>query len=250
MKFLRPLFMAVLSIAAPAFAAELPSGESLLQKSLDRSGGAAAFAKINNAVMTGTVDMVGHNLSGAMAVYQSGEKSYTVIELPGIGKIEEGFDGKTAWEMSALQGARIKDGEEQAAVKRASKITLLGSWRNYYKKARTLGSEDVDGKPAWKVELTPTEGKNPEFFYFDKETGLLSRVAMIVPTALGDIPADVSMSDYRVVDGIQTPFAMTQKAMSQVLAMHFDKVVYNDQIAPDRFDLPPAVKAIADKQKP
>jgi hypothetical protein len=243
-----PKFLFAFLVGGLAIAADLPSGESLLQRSLDRSGGAAAFAKIKNAVMTGTVDMVGHNLSGPMSIYQSGDKSYTVIELPGIGKVEEGFDGKVAWEMSALQGARIKDGEEQAAVKRASKITLLGSWRDYYTAARTVGSEDVEGKPAWKVELTPTEGK-PELFYFDRGSALLVRIAMTVPTALGEISVDMGLSDYRLVDGIQTPFAMTQKAMSQVLAMRFDKIVYNAEIAPDRFDLPPAVKQVSEKQK-
>ncbi|MEP6716159.1 MAG: hypothetical protein ABJC09_11335 [Terriglobia bacterium] len=240
-------FLSTFLIGWLALAANLPSGESLLQKSLESTGGAVALGKIKNAVMIGTVDMTGHNLSGPMAVYQSGEKSYTVIELAGIGKIEEGFDGTVAWEMSALQGARIKDGDERAAVKRASKITLLGSWRDYYKSARTVASDDVNGKPAWKVELMPKEGSKPEYFYFDKQSGLLARVSMVVPTALGDIPADIAMSDYRVLDGVQTPYVMTQKAMSQVLEMHFDKITYNAEIAPDRFDLPSDVKALNKK---
>ena len=56
------------------------------------------------------------------------------------------------------------------------------------------------------------------------------------------------VSDYRVVDGIKTAFTMTQKAMGQVMVMHFDKVTYNAEIPPDRFDLPAAVQALADKK--
>jgi hypothetical protein len=241
-------FLSAFLLAPLLFAADLPSADKLLQLSLERSGGAQAIAKAKNAVMTGTVEMAGHNITGPVQLYQDGSKSYTVIDLPGIGKVEEGFDGETAWEMNALQGARIKDGEEKANIERSSKISVLSSWRDYYKQAKTIGSEDVEGKPAWKVEMTPKEGK-PETFYFDKDTMLLVRTTATIATPLGEIPVDALMADYRVVDGIKTPFTMTQKAMSQVIVMKFDKVQYNAPIAADRFDLPPAVKALAAKRK-
>lgn len=241
-------FLSAFLLAPLLFAADLPSADKLLQLSLERSGGAQAIAKAKNAVMTGTVEMAGHNITGPVQLYQDGSKSYTVIDLPGIGKVEEGFDGETAWEMNALQGARIKDGEEKANIERSSKISVLSSWRDYYKQAKTIGSEDVEGKPAWRVEMTPKEGK-PETFYFDKDTMLLVRTTATIATPLGEIPVDALMADYRVVDGIKTPFTMTQKAMSQVIVMKFDKVQYNAPIAADRFDLPPAVKALAAKRK-
>jgi zinc protease len=241
-------FLSALLLAPLLFGADLPSADKLLQLSLERSGGAQAIAKAKNAVMTGTVEMAGHNITGPVQLYQDGSKSYTVIDLPGIGKVEEGFDGETAWEMNALQGARIKDGEERANMERSSKISVLSSWRDYYKQAKTIGSEDVEGKPAWKVEMTPKEGK-PETFYFDKNTMLLVRTTATIATPLGEIPVDALMGDYRMVDGIKTPFTMTQKAMSQVIVMKFDKVQYNAPIAADRFDLPPAVKALAAKRK-
>jgi zinc protease len=241
-------FLSAFLLAPLLFAADLPSADKLLQLSLERSGGAQALAKAKNAVMTGTVEMAGHNITGPVELYQDGSKSYTVIDLPGIGKVEEGFDGEIAWEMNALQGARIKDGEEKAAIERSSKISLLSSWRDYYKQGKTVGSEDVEGKQAWKVEMTPKEGK-PETFYFDKDTMLLVRTTATIATPLGEIPVDAMMGDYRVVDGIKTPFTLTQKAMSQVIVMKFDKVQYNAPIDANRFDLPPAVKALAAKRK-
>ncbi|MGD1073726.1 MAG: hypothetical protein ABSB15_26750 [Bryobacteraceae bacterium] len=231
-----------------AYAADLPSGDSLMDLAVTR-GGAAAYARAKNVVMTGTVEMAGHAITGPISVYQQGDKSYSAIELPGMGKVEEGFDGETAWEMNALQGPRIKEGEEKAASVRASKLTSLGSWRDDYKAARTLGIEDLDGKPAWKVELTPREGK-PEIFYFDQKSVLLVRVTQTLSTAMGDIPVDAGFADYRVVDGIETPFTMVQKAMGQTINMHFDKVIYNAEMAGDRFQLPAAVKALLVKRKP
>jgi hypothetical protein len=234
--------------ASLAFGADLPSGESLLARAVESSGGTSAYAKAQTVLMTGTIEMMGRNLKGPITLCQKGSKAYSVIELPGIGKVEEGFNGEIAWEMSALQGARIQSAEEKGAMQRAARFNLLTSWREYYKSAQTAGETEIDGHPAWKVELTPKEGKVEQFF-FDKDSGLLVRIAQTIPSAMGDIPVEVTMSDYRTVEGIKTPFSMVQKAMGQVLAMHFEKVTYNADLPADRFDLPPAVQALADQKK-
>jgi hypothetical protein len=244
-----PVFAVCALMAVPAAeAVDLPSGESLLERCLVKSGGAEAYARVKSAKMTGTVELVGHNISGPVSVFQQGDKTYTVIELAGLGKVEEGFDGKTAWETNSMQGPRIKEGEEKAATIRSSRMNLMGTWRDYYKSARTAGEEDINGKPAWKVELTPKEGK-PETFYFDKSSALLVRMTQTVSSGLGEIPVDVSLSDYRAVGGIQTPFKLTQNAMNQVMAMQFDSVEWNPEIPATRFDPPSAIQALIGKGK-
>jgi hypothetical protein len=169
------------------------------------------------------------------------------MELPGIGKMELGFDGDTAWENSSLQGPRIIEGDEKSAMERSSSFALVTSWREEYKSIRTVGEEDVNGKPAWKVEMTPNQG-NAETFFFDKASALLVRMATVMSTPLGQIPTDMTLSDYRMVDGISTPFTTTQNAMGQSIIMHFDKIVYNAPLAKDAFDLPDAVKAVLAKR--
>ena len=241
--------LAACLLAAPLlFAADLPSGEKILALSLEKSGGAEAFARVKSATLTGTVEMAGHNITGPFTLYQKDGKSYTAIELPGIGKVEEGFDGAVAWENNSLQGARIKEGEERALVARASRTSILDSWRDFYTGAKTVGSENINGKPAWKVEMTPKEGK-PETMYFDKESGLLVRSSQVVAMAMGEIPVESELSDYRIVDGIKTAFTTTQKAMGQVMIMHLDKVRFNAEIPGGQFDLPAQVKALADRKK-
>ncbi len=239
------LTMLAVSFAA---AADLPSGESLLDRYIEKSGGAEAYAKAKNMSMSGTVEMEGRNISGTVTIFEEGEKSYTAMDFPGIGKVEEGYDGETAWEDSALEGPRILDGDEKASAKRAATLALITSWRKVYKDAHTSGAADVDGKPAWKVEMTPNEGK-PETFFFDRDSGLLVRISAVLSTALGDIATEATMSDFRPVDGILTPFAITEKAMSQNIVMHFSKIAYNADIPANRFDLPNSVKAKRDKKK-
>jgi hypothetical protein len=236
----------VLAIAALAIAADMPSGESLLERSIEKSGGAAVLAKAKNMTMSGTVEMPAQNITGTVVVFEENGKSYTAMDFAGIGKIEGGFDGETAWENSALQGPRILDGDEKAEAMRASRLSLLTGWRDLYKSAKTIGSEDIDGKPAWKVEMTPKEGKS-ETFFFDRDSGLLVRTTAVHSTPLGDISADSTMSDFRAVDGILTPFTLTETAMSQKIVTHFKEVSYNAPIPKDRFDLPAAIKSLPHK---
>jgi len=244
MKFPAALCLISLVFSPLVFAADLPTGESLIQRSIERQGGAKALDKARNAVMSGTVDVVGRNISGPLTIYQQGEKTYTVIEFPGLGKIEEGFDGQIAWESNVLQGPRIKEGEEREAVRRASRISALSDWKDYYRSAVTTGTENVTGKPAWVVEMTPVRAVPPEHFYFDRDSGLLVKMTQTLPTAFGNIPVEMTLSDYRPVDGVQTPFLMTQNAMGQTMAMHIEKVTYDATIPADRFNLPPDVKAL------
>ncbi|MDP9054284.1 MAG: outer membrane lipoprotein-sorting protein [Acidobacteriota bacterium] len=240
--------VAALAIASLCIAADMPSGESLIERYIDKSGGAAAYAKARNMTMTGTVEMPAQNITGTVTIFEEGEKSYTAMEFAGIGKIEEGYDGEAAWQNSALQGPRILEGEEKASVQRAATLSSITTWREVYKDARTLGPETIDGRPAWKVEMTPREGR-PETFFFDRDSGLLVRISAVVATAMGDISADSSMSDFRPVDGILTPFTMTEKAMGQNIVMKFKRVAYNVTIPKDRFDAAPEVKALLRKKK-
>ena len=250
MKYRYVLLVLIVSAIAGSLsiAADMPSGESLLQRYIDRSGGAEAYAKAKNMTMSGTVEMPAQNISGMVSIFEEGEKSYTAMEFAGIGKIEEGFDGDTAWENSALQGPRVLEGEEKIEAKRAATLSRITSWRNVYKEAHTIGSADLDGKPAWKVEMIAKEGK-PETFFFDRDSGLLVRISGVHTTPLGDISAESIMSDFRPVDGILTPFALTEKAMSQTIVMRFANISYNVPMPKDRFDVPAQVKAVASRKK-
>jgi len=240
--------LSVIVCVVTAAAADLPSGESLMQKYIDRSGGADAYAKAKNVAMSGVVQMPAQNISGTVEIYEEGEKSYTGMEFAGIGKIEEGYDGKNGWQNSVLQGPRLLEGDELVSAKRAAQLSVLTSWHDIYKSAETTGSEDIDGKPAWKVTMTPKEGM-PETFYFDKDSGMLVRIAAVFSTALGDISTDSTMADFRQVEGILTPFVMTEKAMGQNIVLKFNRIGYNVTMPPGRFDMPEAVRAVAAKKK-
>lgn len=240
----------LLLLAGAACAAEDPKPEAILDKYVEVTGGKAAYEKVQNEVSTGTLEITNYGISGKMVSYRSApNKSYTAIEFPGgIGKVEEGSDGKVAWSINAQQGARIKEGDERATAMRRDAIDGTVKWRDYYKKAELAGTEDVGGKACYKVVLTPNEG-SAETRYYDKSTNLLLRVTMPVTTPDGPVTIEINLSDYRDEDGMLVAHTSSAKYPGAEMLIKIDTVKRNSEIASDRFDLPADIKALNSPKK-
>ena len=159
--------------------------------------------------------------------------------------MKEGSDGKIAWSLSAMQGPRVKDGEEKAGAMQAARFNAELNWRDVYK-AETKGVEQVDGKDCYKVQLTPMEGMAMTRFY-EKESSLLVKMVMTVKNPMGEIPVESYVGDYRKEGAILLPHKVTQKAAGKEIAITIDSVKYNAEIPKDKFDPPDEIKAMLKK---
>jgi hypothetical protein len=236
----------VLATGARAPAADLPKAETILDKYIEVTGGKAAYEKNHSELSTGSMEFVGKGIKGTVSSYRAEpDKSYTEVDIQGIGKVKEGSDGKTAWSLSAMQGPRIKDGDERASSIQAARFNAELHWRDVYT-AETKGVEQVDGKDCYKVQLTPKEGMAITRFY-DKESNLLVKMVMTVKSPMGEMPVESYVGDYRKEGGILMAHKVTQKAMGQEIAITIDSVKYNAEIPKDKFEPPDEIKAMMKK---
>ena len=241
----------LMSVCACAGAADLTSGEAVLDNFVAVTGGAAAYGKVHNLTMKGSLSMPAMGLKGTMTVYAAEPNKVSMVsELGGIGRVVEGSDGSNAWSFSAMQGPQLKKGDELADTLRAGLFHKETDWRTAFKSAELAGTEDVDGKPAYKVVLTPKTTGAPQTHYYDKESGLLVREQATRKTAFGEIPVDVSISGYRKECGINYPHSMLQTFAGQKLEMTIDTIDCNASIPTDAFDPPADVKALMTNKEP
>jgi zinc protease len=225
---------------------ELPKAETILDKFVEVTGGKAAFEKMHNTVITGSMEMAAMGIKGTMVVTQAEpDKNLAEIEIGGVGSIKEGYDGKVAWEINPMQGARIKDGDEKAAAKLQAHFHKE-AWHDEYKKFETVGTATIDGKDCYKLLLTPPEG-NPVTEYYDKKTGLLVKSSMTMSTPNGEIEIETLASDYRKEGELLIPHKIQQNAAGQEITITFDTIKYNTEIPKDKFDLPDDIKALIKK---
>jgi hypothetical protein len=246
---------AVLAVASLAFTGTavlraddaLPKAETILDHYIEVTGGAAAYEKHKTEIETGTMEFAAQGLKGNILRYSAPpDKSYAVIDLQGIGKMEQGTAGGVAWENSTIQGARVKSGAEKAQSIREGTFNSVLNWRKLYAKVETSGVGNVEGEECFKVVMTPAEGK-PETGYYSKKTGLLVKVDLVVDSPLGELPAEVLNSDYKTFDGVLMPTKSIQKVAGQEMVITIQSLKTNEEIAADRFEPPADVKALLNK---
>jgi len=229
---------------------QLPKGEEIMDKFVEATGGKAAYQKVHSEIWKGTFELVGKGVKGAATSYRAEpNKTYTIIELEGVGTIEDGTDGQTSWTRSAMQGPRIKQGDERAASLREAAFNGAVNWRNLYKQAESTGVENVSDQACYKVVLTPNEGK-PETRYFDKKTNLMVKMTTLLPSPMGEVPVEIAISDYKPQNGLISPHKIDQKALGQEFLITIENIEYNPDIPKDRFDVPADVKSLAEKPAP
>ena len=230
-----------------AAADDLPKAETILDKSIEATGGKAAWQKIHNEVSTGSMSVGG--MQGTATIYRAEpDKNYTEITFEGIGKMTQGSNGKIAWSNSAMQGPHVKEGDEKESALLEGKFDGELNWRAQYPKVETVGMETIGGKDCYKVILTPKSG-NPITRYYDKQSGLMQKMVITVKGPMGEVTMESLLSDYHKEGDILVPHRLTNKAMGQEFVINIDKIQYNADIPPSRFDTPAEIQALLDKEK-
>lgn len=235
--------------AAPAAPAEkLPEAKAIMEKYLDAIGGAERLKKIKSRQVTMNLEMPKQGLKGVVRLYQMPPAmAYSETEIAQIGKILQGSDGETVWESNVMMGTRILKGAERAAFLRGMRFNADYDYENLFKSMKTVGVENVGGRPAYAVEVVnPDDTKETRLF--DKETGLLVGMRATTTSQMGDIKSETTFSDYRDVQGIKVPFKFVVMAMQTEMVTTIDKIELDATIPAERFDLPDDVKALLAKQ--
>lgn len=241
---------AMLFAAAGALAAadDLPKGDTILDKYVEATGGKAAYDKIHNEIATGTMEIGAIGLKGKMVAYAAEpDKRLVEVTLDGVGKVVDGINGEVAWNTNAIQGPRVKEGDEKAEALFDGRFNAEAHWRDLFKSAETVGVESVEGKDCYKVVLTPKTG-TPKTRWYDKQSNLLVKMTMTTKSPMGEIESVSTVSDYRKEGDVLVPHKVVMQAAGQQLIMTVDKVEHNAEIPKDKFELPDDIKALLKKQ--
>jgi zinc protease len=244
------VFWVSMQAGAAAFAQDLPTAASVLDKYVEVTGGKGAYEKLRNETAKGTVEILSLGLKGTILVRAATpNKSYSSLEMTGAGIMEEGTDGVVAWERSSVQGPRLKAGEELATALRESAFNAHVRWRELFAKAEVRGIENEGGRPCYTVVLTPAVGK-PVTQWYDRESGLLVKISTVVVNPMGDVPSETQLSNYREVSGVRVPHTLKHKVLSQEIVVNLETIEFNAELPSNAFDLPEDVRSLAAKTNP
>lgn len=229
----------------------LPTAKEVVERYDNALGGRAALLSHTSSTMRGTVEI--HNPAGivtmplvyfASAPYRRLEK----VSLPnGAGDLLNGFDGEMAWSLDPRSGPKAYAGDERESMKRDADFYYPLNELSWFKSMETVGMEDFEGRPCYRLHGINNWGKKNDHFY-DRETGLL--VGYEFDSELGSTRE--IFSDYKKVAGVLVPIKQTVKVKTQEgiwiirEILNFESVTF-DHVDPAIFVPPRAVRDLAPK---
>ena len=219
-----------------------PTPQELVDRWIEVSGGKENWDKIRSMDQKGTFSMPGMGITGKVEIMmQEPNLMRTNIEIPGIGMINEGFNGTTAWSINPMTGPTIKSGMELVQAKRSASFKAQMDPLKDFDSSKTIGKGSFNGTDCWVVEATAEDGVSK--LYFDIESGMACGVSMIANTPQGQLEMTVKTEAPKKFGDLTLNSKMTISAMGQSQVMTIDSISYAE-IDPSKFALPPAIETM------
>lgn len=188
--------------------ADLPDGFEVLERALEALGGVEKLRKPKTTRSVGTFEMPSMGFSGPITIMRaSPNKMRLIIEIPGVGQVDQGTDGAVAWTAQPGAGTQMLEGDEKAAMLRNADIERRFTPRKSFSKAETVGIETIRGEEAYRLELETLEGESRVEF-FSVETGLQLREVTTETTNGFSIERATDYLEYAEFDGVKVPMKM------------------------------------------
>ena len=227
---------------APA-EAKLPPAREIIDRHIREVGGRAAILAHSSMRIVGTASMPAAGLSGKLEIFHAKPNKFLQrVSFPGLGEIEEGFDGKVGWSTSALTGPILFDGKQ--LEERAFDADFYDELKSpeRYTSITTLEKTTFEDRPVYKVRLVKkTGGEDVEFY--DVETGLKAGGMATRESPMGPMQGTTAYSDYRKYGVLRQPSTMKMTTLNVQMVMSIAVLEY-DTVDPAIFTPPPQIKAL------
>ena len=236
----------LLPAALPAQApAALPPAHEIVARYVAAIGGEAAVTAPRSVRTSGTFEMAGGAVRGDFVTVQTPSATALTITVPGLGELVTAFDGAHGWSVNPMQGPRLLDGLELAALREDAGSTGMLRRSPHLVSMETVARAEMDGEACWRVRFVYASGRETADCYA-VESGLLLGSWATQESAMGRVAIETRVGEWRTFGALRTATVLRQRAMGQeqvlrVTAMEFDRADDAAAFAP-----PPAVHALLD----
>jgi len=192
----------------------LPPAATLLAKYATAVGG-PAFTAAKSVLTKGGMSMPAAGINATFLLTQVAPNQMSMVtEIPGMGKIEAGFDGTTAWSMDPMQGARLLTGKELDQIRDESDRRAAIRSPEMFSAVQTVADTTMNSERCYLVKLTWKSGRETHDCY-SAATGLMVASKSVQKTAMGDIPVVTMFSEYKKFGDVTVATKTVQEAMGQ-----------------------------------
>ncbi|HEY0429179.1 MAG TPA: hypothetical protein VGC76_15470 [Pyrinomonadaceae bacterium] len=231
----RTLHALILICSIFAADAAAQSANKILKQAEKALGGARVWQSLKTSQKKGTITRLKDGASGAFLMQTAAPNFFNEsYDLNGF-EIESGYNGKSGWMRDSREGLQTLTGKTSADFQ-AESAFRNNLWLNYKKekaKIVSCGQTRIGESAANCVNYTTAKGVSIKL-YFDAASNLLLREE--IPA--GDSSKTFDYADYRKIEGVFEPFAVSAKFGEEVYRIQFETVTHNQSIAQTDFDFP------------
>jgi hypothetical protein len=187
----------------------VPTLDQIFDKYVQALGGAGPTSRLTSYTAKGTSHLFGETREDPVEIYAKAPDQLATFVHQREGDVARTFDGRDAWVMLPL--TVVGEYPLSTSAREGGKLDaeLAFPWRikQFFQTWRvgipiTLDNHDVYAVQGSATGILAT-------FYFDKQTGLLTRMIRYANSAVGRVPTQIDYSDYRPVAGVMMPFKWT-----------------------------------------
>jgi len=195
--------------AAPPATSGTPPADQILDKYIQALGGAGNLSKLTSYTAKGTSQLFGETKADPVEIYAKGPNQLATLVHQREGDLARTFDGRDAWVMLPLTvvGEYPLTASAREGGKLDAEMAFPGNIKTFFNNWKVSYPTTLDGKDVYVVQ--GTGAGLVATFYFDKQTGLLTRFVRYAGSAMGRVPTQIDYSDYRRVAGVMMPFKYT-----------------------------------------
>jgi hypothetical protein len=221
----------------------------IIERHIYESGGPEAFGNLRTQQIVGSLTFLSTSQEARVETWAAnGGKYYQSIDVPGLGKQEEGSNGQVSWERSPALGPRVKSRKGQSNLSVTIDAASVIGWRYFIDQVRTEAEERVDEHDCYRVRLIPRDGSDPIIRWYDKNTGLLYRSSGALSSTMGALPVVTTYEEYRDTGGLKWPVRTRMSFSGQNLLFTTAEVKLNEPVENQVFELPEEIRQLADKK--
>lgn len=251
----RMLFLS--AVVALACAAAIPVAQAVQQtRSAANTEQATSLLKQTLAAMGGTAVAQARDLSLSFTMTSYTPQGNTMYEMQNqysrpnkirqttqfdFGELIVGFDGSVGW-VKNPEGVEELPASQREEMRSISLWILYDMLQNIGKKEYSfeyVGSRTENGSNVHELSVRRRQMKDPIRILVDDRTKLIVRKIVRRQGAEGMIDVEEILADYRTVQGVKVPFAITYQAASiKVGDLVVKEAKFNSGLSPALFQKP------------
>jgi outer membrane lipoprotein-sorting protein len=195
-------------------------------------------------VKTGSIKMQGNSqMQGNIFPFTMYIKRPNMIRNEVIVQGQEmiqAYDGENGWIIAPWMGTGVQNltGFQLKSMKENSNMDgELYQWEEKGHELNYLGEEDLDGKPAYNLQLVKENGDTIHFF-IDSEQYLILKQTLKTTINNQNLALDTYLNNYKMIDGIAFPTSIENHMPGNVNKITIDSIQVNLTLKNDLFHKP------------